>query len=160
MSMPSRLSNYLLHCGAHYELFSHAHSHTSAETARAAHVTPHQLAKSVILEDEQGCVMAVVPADAQVNIGKLAQMLGRDSLHLSDEGRIAELFSDCALGAVPAIGMAWGMETVVDDALVSIPEVFFEAGDHEMLLKMSHEQFCQIMRDTRHGEFCKTMTHH
>jgi len=159
MSMPSRLSNYLLHCGARYELFSHSHSHSSAETARAAHVTPHQLAKSVILEDEQGCVMAVVPADAHVNVGRLARMLGRDSLHISDEERIAELFTDCALGAVPAIGMAWGMETVVDDALKANPEVFFEAGDHEMLLRMSHDQFCQIMREARHGEFCERMIH-
>jgi Ala-tRNA(Pro) deacylase len=159
MSMPSRLSNYLLHCGARYELVSHTHSHSSAETARAAHVAPHQLAKSVILEDQQGCVMAVVPADAQVDVDRLARMLGRSALHLSDEKRISELFTDCALGAVPAIGMAWGMETVVDEALEANPEVFFEAGDHEMLLRMSHEQFCQIMRDARQGEFCKTMAH-
>ena len=159
MSMPSRLSNYLLHCGARYELFSHAQSHSSAETARAAHVAPHQLAKSVILEDKQGCVMAVVPADTQVDVDRLARLLGRASLHLSDEERITELFADCALGAVPAIGMAWGMETVVDNALEANPEVFFEAGDHEMLLRVSHEQFCQIMRDARHGEFCKTKAH-
>ncbi len=159
MSMPSRLSNYLLHCGARYELFSHAQSHSSAETARAAHVPRHKLAKSVILEDEQGCVMAVVPADAQVDVERLARMLGRGSLHLSDEQRIAELFMDCALGAVPAIGMAWGMETVVDDSLAANPEVFFEAGDHEMLLSMSHDQFSSVMRDARHGEFCKAVAH-
>lgn len=159
MSMPSRLSNYLLHCGARYELCSHAHSHSSAETARTAHVPRHKLAKSVILEDEQGCVMAVVPADAQVDVESLAHLLGRDSLHLSNEERISELFTDCALGAVPAIGMAWGMETVVDDALEENPEVFFEAGDHEMLLRMSLDQFRQLMRDARHGEFCRAVAH-
>jgi len=159
MSMPSRLSNYLQQCGARYELFSHSHSHSSAETARAAHVAPRQLAKSVILEDEQGCVMAVVPADAQVSVGALARMLGRDTLHLSDEERICEVFTDCDLGAVPAIGMAWGMETVVDDTLEANAEVYFEAGDHEMLLRMSHEQFCELMRNARHGHFCKPMMH-
>ena len=159
MSMPSRLSNYLLHRGASYELLSHAPSHSSAETARTAHVIAHCLAKSVILEDDQGCVMAVVPADVQVDVERLARMLGRHSLHLSDEARIAELFTDCALGAVPAIGMAWGMDTVVDDALDATPEVFFEAGDHEMLLRMTHEQFRQIMRDAPHGDFCKAKAH-
>jgi Ala-tRNA(Pro) deacylase len=159
MSMPSRLSNYLQRCGARYELCSHPHSRSSAETARAAHVAPHQLAKSVILEDEQGCVMAVVPADAQVSVSELARMLGRDALHMSDEHRIAEMFSDCDLGAVPAVGMAWGMETVIDEAIDANPEVYVEAGDHEMLLRMSREQFRDMMRDARRGRFCKTMTH-
>lgn len=159
MSMPSRLSNYLQRCGANYDLCSHPHSRSSAETARAAHVAPHQLAKSVILEDDQGCLMAVVPADARVNVGELAQMLGRARLHLSDEQRIAELFSDCDLGAVPAIGMAWGMETVVDDELAANSEVFIEAGDHEMLLKMSRDEFHAMMSDARHGHFCKPAIH-
>lgn len=159
MSMPSRLSNYLQRCGTRYDLCSHAHSRSSVETARAAHVAPHQLAKSVILQDDQGCVMAVVPADARVNVGQLARMLGRDRLRLSDEQRIAELFADCDLGAVPAIGMAWGMETVVDDELDTSPEVFVEAGDHEMLLRMSRDEFRAMMSDARHGHFCKPMIH-
>lgn len=159
MSMPSRLAHYLDQRGAQYDLCSHAHSRSSAETARTAHVEPHRLAKSVILEDERGCVMAVVPADERINVGALARMLGRDTLHLSDEERIAELFSDCDLGAVPAIGMAWGMETVVEQDLEAVPEVFFEAGDHEMLLRMSREQFLQMMRDAHHGHFCRPAIH-
>jgi Ala-tRNA(Pro) deacylase len=159
MSMPARLSNYLQRCGARYELCSHPHSRSSAETARAAHVTPHQLAKSVLLEDEQGCVMAVVPADARVNVDALARMLGREALHLSDEQRISEMFSDCDLGAVPAIGMAWGMETVIEEDLDGSPDIYFEAGDHEMLLRMSREQFRDMMRGVRRGHFCRPMIH-
>lgn len=159
MSMPSRLAHFLDQRGARYDLCSHAHSRSSAETARTAHIEPHRLAKSVILEDERGCVMAVVPADERINVGTLGRMLGRDALHLSDEQRIAEMFSDCDLGAVPAIGMAWGMETVVEQDLDAVPEVYFEAGDHEMLLRMSREQFQQMMRDAHHGHFCRPAIH-
>jgi prolyl-tRNA editing enzyme YbaK/EbsC (Cys-tRNA(Pro) deacylase) len=49
MSIPSRLSSYLDQRGARYEICAHEPSRSSAETARAAHVLPHQLAKSVIL---------------------------------------------------------------------------------------------------------------
>ncbi|HET9643174.1 MAG TPA: YbaK/EbsC family protein, partial [Burkholderiaceae bacterium] len=62
MSIPSRLSTYLEQHGVHYELCAHPPSRSSAETARTAHVLPHQLAKSVLLEDDQGYVLAVVPA--------------------------------------------------------------------------------------------------
>ncbi len=159
MSMPSRLAHFLDQRGARYEIRSHAHSRSSAETARAAHVEPHQLAKSVILEDERGCVMAVVPADSRVSVGAVARLLGRDSLRLSDETRIAELFADCDLGAVPALGMAWGMEMIVDEEVEAGPEVYFEAGDHEMLLRMTCAEFRAMTRDAHRGRISRRILH-
>jgi Ala-tRNA(Pro) deacylase len=159
MSMPSRLSNYLQRRGIQYDVMSHAHSHSSAETARIAHVGLHQLAKSVVLEDDEGCVMAVVPADARVNIGTIARMLGRGELHLSDEERLCELFPDCDRGAIPAVGMAWGIDTVVDESLDDSAELYFEAGDHDMLIKMSRQQFDELMRENRRANFCRSIAH-
>lgn len=159
MSMPSRLSNYLQRSGIHYDVMSHFHSHSSLETARAAHVPPRQLAKSVVLEDDVGCVMAVIPADARVDVGAIARMLGRDELHLSDEQRLCELFPDCDRGAIPAIGMAWGMDTIVDVTLDDNAELFIEAGDHDMLIRMSRQQFGELMRAARHASICKPAVH-
>lgn len=159
MSIPSRLSKYLEQRGARYDLRAHEPSRSSAETARVAQVSPHQLAKSVILEDDSGCVMAVLPADRAVMLGQLAQMLGRKTLRLSDESRIAALFEDCDRGAVPPVGMAWGIATIVDDELEASDVVYMEGGDHASLLQMSHEQFHALMSTTRHGHFCKTPLH-
>jgi Ala-tRNA(Pro) deacylase len=154
MPIPSRLSTYLEQCGARYEVCSHEHSRSSAETARAAHVPSHQLAKSVIVEDDTGFVMAVLPADKSVKLGLLSRLLDRKQLRLSDEVRISALFADCDRGAVPAIGMAWGVETIVDDELDASEVVYIEGGDHERLLRMSQQQFRELMRTARHGHFC------
>lgn len=159
MSIPSRLSSYLDERGARYEIHTHQPSHSSAETARTAQVLPHQLAKSVILEDDTGYVMAVIPADKTVMVGHLSQLLGRKELRLSDENRIASMFLDCDLGAVPPVGMAWGMETIVDDELEASDVVYMEGGDHERLLRMSHDQFHDLMSVAQHGHFCKTPLH-
>jgi Ala-tRNA(Pro) deacylase len=159
MSMSPRLSSYLEQRGARYELCAHDHSRTSVQTARLAHIPEHQLAKSVILEDDAGVVMAVVPADSRVRIGELARMLDRHDLHLADERRIAQVFTDCEIGAVPALGMAWGVETIVDDELRESAEVYIEAGDHEHLLRISDEQFAALMRDAKHGSFCRHIVH-
>jgi Ala-tRNA(Pro) deacylase len=159
MPISPRLSSYLDQQGAQYELCLHNHSHSSAETARLARVPEHQLAKSVILEDERGCIMAVIPADARLQIGALARMLGRSTLRLADEARIGQMFNDCELGAVPAFGMAWGLETVVDDELERNTEIYVEGGDHEQLLRMSRQQFSTLMRDARHGHFSQALTH-
>jgi hypothetical protein len=32
-------------------------------------------------------------------------------------------------------------------------------GWRTLLLSMSHEQFARLMRDARHGEFCRAMAH-
>ena len=159
MTIPLRLSSYLDQRGTDYDICAHEHSRTSAETARAAQVLPHQLAKSVLLEDDSGYLMAVVPADRSVMLGQLAELLGRRELRLSDERRIELLFKDCDRGAVPPVGMAWGIETIVDDELEANDVVYMEGGDHERLLRMSHDQFHALMSAARHGHFCKTPLH-
>jgi Ala-tRNA(Pro) deacylase len=159
MSISSRLAAYLGERVPHYEICDHPQSETSAQTARCAHVSPGQLAKSVLLEDEHGCVMAVLPADQRVHIDQLARVLGRHGLRLSDEARVKALFADCAPGAVPALGMAWGVETIVDATLAAVPEVYIEAGDHEQLIKLPRATFTALMRDARHAHFCEHRQH-
>jgi Ala-tRNA(Pro) deacylase len=153
MSIPSRLSSYLQNHGARFAVRAHPHSHCSAESARRAHVPVHQLAKSVFVEDDEGCVVAVLPADRQVKLGRLSRLLDRPHLRLADEARVAALFADCEAGAVPALGMAWGLETVVDDELDECAVVYIEAGDHERLVCFSREQFQRLMQAARHGRF-------
>lgn len=159
MSIPTRLSSYLDQCGARYEIHAHEPSRSSAETARAARVLPRQLAKSVLLEDDTGCVMAVLPADKAVQVGELAEMLGRRQLRLADEDRIASVFPDCVRGALPPVGMAWGVETVVDDELETNDVIYLEGGDHQRLLRMSREQFHELMSPAQHGHFAKERFH-
>lgn len=151
--IPSRLSSYLAQRDIQYDVCAHQHSSTSAQSARTANVPAHELAKSVIVEDDEGCLMAVVPADRMVRLRELSRMLGRSHLRLADEDRITELFTDCERGAVPALGMAWGLDTVVDEELESCPTVYIEGGDHERLLRMSHAQFHALMVPARHGQF-------
>ena len=157
MSIPSHLTSYLDQRGARYDVSMHGHSHSSLETARCANVSPGQLAKSVILEDETGCVMAVIPADKIIMLGEFSRFVGRHRLRLAGEARIAALFDDCDPGAIPPVGMAWGLPTIVDDELEANDVVFMEGGDHERLLRMSHEQFHALMRAQPHGSFSKTL---
>ena len=155
----SRLFQYFDQRGVRYEVSEHRWSRSSAQTARLAHVPPRLVAKSVILEDEVGVVMAVIPADRFVMVGRLASLLGRHDLHLSDENRIASVFGDCDRGAVPPVGMAWGIETVVDEELEGHDVVYLEGGDHRRLLRMPGPQFVELMRVARHGRFSKSPLH-
>lgn len=159
MSIPSRLSSYLYQRGARYEICAHEVSRSSAQTARSAHVPPHQRAKPVIVEDDAGCVMVVLPADRNVRLGPLSRMLDRKHLWLTDKSCVEALVADREHGAVPALGIAWDIEPVVVDELEANEVVSMESGDRERLLRMSHDQFHALMLAERHGHFCGDPLH-
>ena len=46
-------------------------------------------------------------------------------------------FTDCAHGAVPAIGECYGLDVIVDETIDKQPEIYFEGGDHTTLVRMT-----------------------
>ncbi len=116
MAIASTVSGYLAEHDVAYDVLTHPHTATSGETAEASHVPGTCLAKSVILEDDLGYLMVVLPSNRQVNLGELHRQLNRN-LGLAAESELGRLFRDCEPGALPAMGPAYGMETIVDDLL-------------------------------------------
>ena len=152
MSIAHTLHDYMVLQGVRYEVMTHPHTATSMETAAAAHVPGDELAKAVILEDDDGYVMAVVPATHHVRLGKLRGQLGRN-LRLALERDFSAVFSDCEAGAIPPLGMAYGMPTLVDDSLSEQPDVYLEAGDHEGLIHLNGSAFQGLLATAQHGRF-------
>lgn len=153
MAIAMTVSNYLAEHDVAYDVLTHPHTASSGESAQAAHVSGIRLAKSVVLEDDHGYVMVVLPSSRQVNLGELHRQLNRN-LGLATEGKLRGLFNDCEVGALPAVGPAYGVETVIDDTLAEQAEIYFEAGDHEQLIHVSAETFQTLVGEqARHGQF-------
>jgi Ala-tRNA(Pro) deacylase len=152
MAIAHTVESYIAQRGIPYDVISHAHSHNSAETAQLAHVPGDRLAKSVILEDDQGFVMAVLPSTCHIRLGRLSREMNR-RLRLATENELPKLFTDCELGAIPPVGLAYGVSTVIDDGISEQPEIYFEAGDHERLIRMKREDFRTLMDHAGHARF-------
>jgi Ala-tRNA(Pro) deacylase len=99
-----------------------------------------------LLKDSAGFLLAVVPATHRVRIGKLHEQFGRD-LETASEAELEYVFSDCEKGAVPALGPAYDLQTVVDPWLCEQPDVYFEGGDHEELVHLAGEDFAELLED-------------
>lgn len=153
MTMAATVQRYLDDRHVSYDLITHARTGSSMRTASVASISPHRLAKAVILEDEEGLLMAVLPANRHVRLGALRRQLGRD-IGLATEPALGTRFADCELGAVPPMGEAYGMRTIVDDELEEEPEIYLEAGDHEALVRLSRDDFARLMQTAEHGHFC------
>ncbi|HXH04347.1 MAG TPA: YbaK/EbsC family protein [Candidatus Competibacteraceae bacterium] len=145
MAIASTLQSFMREHQCQYDVVRHPHSACSMETVHNAHVPGECLAKSVILVDNAGkFLMAVLPADHQVDLELLNQQTQR-WWRLAHEHEFAALFRDCELGAIPPIGSAYGLETVIDEQLTRTKEIYFEAGDHEELIHMRTDQFLDLM---------------
>ncbi len=144
MSLAQTVEAYLAARAIPFSTRMHAASITSLDSAHAASVDEDDLAKSVLLEDDRGYVLAVLPASRRLELARLRDELGR-SLHLSEEQGMQALFPDCAVGAVPPIGAAYGLETIIDSSLEDRDEVFFEGGDHETLVRVDGDAFLDLL---------------
>jgi Ala-tRNA(Pro) deacylase len=146
MSISNTVRSFIETQDVSFEVIAHKHTQSSKESAGAAHVKSSQLAKAVIVKEGDDFMMAIVPSDYRVHLGKLQQLFDRE-VGLATENELAQLFPDCEMGAIPPLGTAYKMITLVDRALLNRPEVYFESGDHEHLIKVSGEEFAHLLGD-------------
>ncbi|MEJ2553368.1 MAG: YbaK/EbsC family protein [Gammaproteobacteria bacterium] len=152
MATAISLEQYLIKNRIPYDVMIHPPTEYSMATAQAAGIPAACLAKSVVLCDEYGYLIAVVPATHYLHLGHLRRQLAR-SLRLATEAEMHPLFSDCIGGAVPPLGSAYGLDVIVDDSLNDQPEIFFEGGDHRELIRVTGGDFQRLLVDAMHGRF-------
>lgn len=156
MALATTLASCLSSKNSHFDIVRHPYALGSMATAQAAHVPGDRLAKTVLLEDERGYLAAVVPSTRRLDLDSLCERTGR-RLMMASEDEVREVFKDCVLGAIPPVGLAYGMPVWVDDTLLNQPEVYFEAGDHEELIHMRMENFLDLMEGAQQAHFTRRM---
>jgi Ala-tRNA(Pro) deacylase len=152
MALALSLERYLIKCGIRYGVMVHRPTKYSLATAHAACVPAIRLAKSVVLSDEQGYLLAVAPASHRVRLGSLHLQLKRP-LGLATESELCNLFMDCATGAIPPLGPVYGLDVIVDYNLMGQPDIYFEGGDHRELIHVTGSDFRRLLPDAKYATF-------
>ncbi len=152
MAIAISLRDYLDSAGVRYGVVGHPYSVTSMQTARVTHINGNQLAKAVVLQDGDHYVVAVLPADKRICLGALRRQYQR-VFGLASEEDLERVFFDCAPGAAPALGKAYGCEVIYDDSIADSEDIYFEGGTHTDLVHLSKVDFISLMSDAMHGSF-------
>ncbi|TQV84785.1 YbaK/EbsC family protein [Exilibacterium tricleocarpae] len=153
MGIAITLKNYLQANRVAFDLLHHHYAEGSHNTACAARIPSRSLAKAVVFRDEDFYyTLAVIPSDRKVRRHTLNQIFDRH-LELADEEELDRLFSDCARGAVPALGQAYGVNVIWDEQLLDVDDIWMQAGDHEHLIHISRRQFEILMETTLREKF-------
>jgi Ala-tRNA(Pro) deacylase len=148
MSIAPTLQRYLDQIVT-YEVIQHEPTMSSTRTAEVCHVSGDRVAKAIVLRRDGGYLLAVLPASHHIHLQDLRMQLD-DKVDLATEDEIAQLFRDCARGAVPA---RYGLDVIVDDSIDTQPEVYLEGGDHITLIHLDQGQFARLNVEARHGRF-------
>ena len=152
MATALTLAQYLDRNGIVYDALPHAPTMSSLRTAKASHIPASELAKAVVLKKNGGYLLAVLPASQHLEWEALGNRFNQN-VTLATEDEIAWLFPDCAPGAVPPFGDAYGIETVVDDSIAEQADIYLEGGDHATLIHLAGPAFCKLMAHAQHGRF-------
>lgn len=152
MTIARKVSEFLSETGVDYDVVEHERTESTSRTAQVTHVRGDHVIKTVVIHDGKRYLLGVVPSTHRVELDTLGGFLDK-RLTLASEGEAARLFEDCALGADPPLGSAYGLPVVVDETVFDQDEVYFEGGDHQTLVRVSGDAFNKLMQDAIRARF-------
>ena len=145
MKIPKQLIDCLNGNKASYEILHHPEAVTAQRIAQAEHVKGRHHAKVVMVKSGEQHLMAVLPADHQIDLEKIGKVIGKTA-RLDSEEEFKSLFPDCAIGAMPPFGNLYGLPTYVDKNIAEQDYIVFEAGTHTDAIKLSYRDYAKIVK--------------
>lgn len=127
----------------HIEFEKHMHppAYTAQRLADVEHVSGYVVAKPVVVRGRTGYAICVLPAPKQLDMDRVAEILGDPEIRLASESEMAELFPDCELGAEPPIGSMYGIRTLMDTNLRDADFMVMQAGTHTEAIKVKRSDW-------------------
>ena len=141
-----RVIEFLDKSAVSYQVSEHLSAFTAQQMAAAEHEPGQFVAKPVIIQADGEYVMCVLSACCKIDMGKLKDQLGADSVELAEETQIGRIFDDCELGAEPPFGNLYDMPTIMDKALENDDHIIFQAGTHEQAINMSVDKYRDLAK--------------
>ena len=131
-----------------FETVVHPPAFTAQRLAKFLHLPGKLIVKSVLLAGPAGYLLAVLPADRQIDVDLITRQLS-GAVRLATTGEMASIFRDCEIGAVPAFGSLYGLPTIMDERIDREATIVFEANTHSHAIKMSCKNYERLERPRR-----------
>jgi Ala-tRNA(Pro) deacylase len=140
--------------GISYEVVEHEWTQTAIAEARAAGVPAADVAKTIVLRDEVGLRLAVIPASERLDMHKLRQALASRGLRLVTEQEMAKEFDEFEVGAVPPFGSMFDALELVDERLLDHDRILCGGGDHEHAVLVNPRDVVRV-GEARVADICQ-----
>jgi len=146
MPVAASVQEFLRRADLPYTVFPHRPGYTSTEEAFILQIPQSNFAKSVVCFADGEPIQAVVRADHDVDLDRLAVVAGAIDVRLATEHELKWLFPDCEPGSMPPFGPLYHQAVFVDEKLSLMREIVFNAGSHSDAVCMHFDDFLAIAR--------------
>jgi Ala-tRNA(Pro) deacylase len=126
-----------------FQLTHHDAVTTSAEAAAARGAELRSGAKAMLVKARTGFVLVVLAADRKVNWKLLKPLVGGKSARFATDEELRET-TGLSKGAVPPLGLLFGLRTIYDRSLLEVETVNFNAGTHTDSIAMARDDLIRI----------------
>lgn len=122
------VADHLEDLGIAFRVRPHARATTAMGEALALGIDAADVAKAVVLDVDDGHVLAVVPANRRVDLDLVRQAIGEDHVHVASEDEVEHDFPEYELGALPPLPSLLHVPVVIDPEVTTHQRVTFAAG--------------------------------
>jgi Ala-tRNA(Pro) deacylase len=142
------VQEYLRRSQIAYSVFHHRPAYSAQEEAAVTHVPGRDWAKSVVCFADGEPIQAVVAADREVDLDRLAELAHAAAIRLAFESELDWLYPECEHGAMPPFGPLYKQRVFVDESLGEEENIVFNGGTHADAIVMRFEDFVLLARPT------------
>jgi len=116
-------------CSSEYQIIMPQRAAYSAqEIVECLRFPDKDLAKVVLLKDADRLLIAVLPADKQIDLQRLKEILRTTDLRMATEGEFGRFFSDGKAESTSPLGDLYNTEVYVDECLAENEEILHFAS--------------------------------
>lgn len=126
-------------------LLSHEYSTSLTLSADLLQLEHHTIARAAILACGDEHIMAIVPLNAVINFSAIEALTKKKFKPVSSSS-FQHLFSATQSGCLMPFPEAYSLQGIVDQSLLSVEQVYLEAGNHTDFLQMEAEQFKHLLK--------------
>jgi Ala-tRNA(Pro) deacylase len=132
--------------GIAYEELHHPEAYTAQEVAHHEHVSGHRVAKVVCVMADGRPFELVLPASRRVALDCVRDVLAAREVRLATEEEMGRLFTDCEVGAVPALRHWRGVDVIMDGHLTCAGDIYLMGGTHRDAIRMKFDDWFALVK--------------
>jgi Ala-tRNA(Pro) deacylase len=132
--------------GIPFEELHHREAYTAQEVAQREHVSGHRVAKVVAIMADGRPVELILPASRHVNLDRVRNVLQAQDVHLASEAEMERVFTDCELGAVPALRHWQGVDVLMDRSVNTDGDIVIQAGTHTDAIRLKSRDWYDLVK--------------
>lgn len=146
MSTQSWITKLLERHGVAYEDRRHDDAFTAQQVAEQEHFSGRRVVKVVVVVADDRMIELVLPANRQVSLERVREILGARDVRLATEDEMALRLSGAEVGAAPPLRHWDDVPIIMDKTMAVRGDILMQAGTHTEAVRVRFGDWFQLVQ--------------